>query len=243
MQRRPAAGDRAADTRHVGRHQSPTRATVYGCTSCGHTARARRPARALHSQWGAADPSAPRQRAGGRRRCRRCACSAATRRLTTARAPRCAIASTSRRAPRRRCRPARRPLSRPLHVPCECTTCRYLRRTESRTGSNQTTARDVRPAAGRRGQSTHEGSLEAAARLPVRLARGIHACICKQQHRDASLVSAGWPPGVAGARQVAREHSREQRREAADSGGSHRARRGGSGGERRTEGTCRAWPN
>ena len=78
------------------------------------------------------------------------------------------------------------PPSGPVHAPCECTTCRNLRRTESRTGSNQTTARGVRPAAGRRGQSTHEGSLEAAARLPVRLARGIHACICKQQHRDAS---------------------------------------------------------
>jgi hypothetical protein len=73
-----------------------------------------------------------------------------------------------------------------VHASSECTTCRNLRRTESRTGSNQTTARGVRPAAGRRGQSTHEGSLEAAARLPVRPARGIHVRICKQQHRDAS---------------------------------------------------------
>ena len=65
-------------------------------------------------------------------------------------APRCAIATTPRRAPQCRCRPARRPLSRPSRVPCSCTACWHLRRNEKRRGHPQMTGGDVRPTAGRR---------------------------------------------------------------------------------------------
>lgn len=229
-------------TLHVDGINRPTRATGYDTACLQRTV-------AQHADIHHANDGLPERRSdravrptrahlgvcGRPQHRRRRTYTAAMRRLATARAPRCAIATTPRRAPHCRCRPARRPRSRLSRVPCSCTACQYLRRNGKRRGHPQMTAGDVRPTAGRRGQSASARSLAAAVRLPVRRARGSPACICKKPHRHASSVSARRPTGVAGTRRVAGEVRREQHCSGANSARSLSARRRGRGGGQRTE--------
>ena len=121
--------------------------------------------------------------------------------------PRRNASTTPRRAPCRRCRRTRRPLSRPSYAPRGCSASRYLRRNESRASHRQTTARGCRSTTGCRRQPASVRSRSALARLPARPARGTNACICEPQGRGAFPVSARGSPGDARGRQVAREHT------------------------------------
>ena len=157
------------------------RATVYGRTSCGHTARARRPA-ARCAASGARQTQAHLASVRGRRRRRRRAYRAATAasRLRAPRAHRVDVSTSASPPLPARSAAAEPPGARAMRAQ-PAGTCDAPR---VEPGLPNDTAR---PAGSRTPRaSTHEGSLEAAARLPVRPARGIHVRICKQQHRDAS---------------------------------------------------------
>ena len=116
----------------------------------------------------------------------------------------------------------------------------YTGRGRSPDGNNRPQTSSRQP--DRRGQCASRRPHRAAARLPARRGRGANACICERKLRDASSVSGRGSSGVAGARQVAGEHSREQQQRAADSMRSRRVRRGGKGCGRRTGMISRTCP-